>query len=663
MEIIIKSLHVVNFKGMRELTLDFTDAINCVYGANGTGKTTVCDAIQWCLFGKSSTGSTNFAIKTRNEDGSVTPGEEHSVTLTLSIDSISRVIKRKYVEVWESVRGAEPTLRTHKTEYLVDGEKYTKSDFEKFISSIINETTFRIITSPTYFFSLKWQEQRTILQQLAGDVTIEEINASGEFDDIEDILKTKQFASVEQYLQHLSYNINEIKKQLDVIPARIEEQRATMPEQLDFAIVENEVKELQGKLNALMIQQSELKSGKEDATRGALRKQIEFANTRIDQMRKSAQRMSDEAFQERSIKIREYKHNVEEVRSRIAELENKISSLITIENRIIEQQQHYENDIAEIRVRWADMKKMEFHEGDVDDCCPTCGAPLSPDTYRQAVQKALADFTQQKDAVKKELNEWASKVKERQNEANDELASTRNLAEETKVLVAKQKEELANKEHLLAECEAEEVKTAQQLLDINPSYRECKNKIEEYEKELVQTTPVIDTEALTKLNNEIAETEDAIDKKQMALGTQKVIKAHQDRLNELYELQSSLTKQLDSLEAKRDIATDYQFRACDLLEEKVNRHFKNIRFTMFKEYLNTNREPWCSAEKDGVPYSDINAASKLNAGLEVCHVIGNYYDKHASIIIDNAESVNDIYDTKTQQIRLYVSEDKKITIK
>ena len=62
--ITLKSLSLVNFKGVRELYLNFTQQVTVISGENGTGKTTIFDAFHWLLFGKDSTGrsDSNFNI-------------------------------------------------------------------------------------------------------------------------------------------------------------------------------------------------------------------------------------------------------------------------------------------------------------------------------------------------------------------------------------------------------------------------------------------------------------------------------------------------------------------------------------------------------------------------------------------------------------------------
>ena len=65
MRILYKKVTLEYFKGVRNLEVEFNDDTTRISGANRTGKTTVADAITWCLFGKDSAGRTQFGIKTR----------------------------------------------------------------------------------------------------------------------------------------------------------------------------------------------------------------------------------------------------------------------------------------------------------------------------------------------------------------------------------------------------------------------------------------------------------------------------------------------------------------------------------------------------------------------------------------------------------------------
>ena len=62
MQIRIKWLRLTNFKGVRNLSIDFGDRITNISGANATGKTTIFDAFTWLLFGKNSDDAKDFNI-------------------------------------------------------------------------------------------------------------------------------------------------------------------------------------------------------------------------------------------------------------------------------------------------------------------------------------------------------------------------------------------------------------------------------------------------------------------------------------------------------------------------------------------------------------------------------------------------------------------------
>ena len=65
---------------------------------------------------------------------------------------------------------------------------------------------------------------------------------------------------------------------------------------------------------------------------------------------------------------------------------------------------------------------------------------------------------------------------------------------------------------------------------------------------------------------------------------------------------------------------------------------------------------------NGVPFSDLNSAGRINAGLDIINAICNFEGVYAPIFIDNAESVNALMPTTSQTIRLIVTEDKSLIV-
>ena len=60
--VIIKEIRLLNFKGLRNLTVEFDPALTEIYGRNGIGKTSIFDGFTWLLFGKNSEDRKQFGI-------------------------------------------------------------------------------------------------------------------------------------------------------------------------------------------------------------------------------------------------------------------------------------------------------------------------------------------------------------------------------------------------------------------------------------------------------------------------------------------------------------------------------------------------------------------------------------------------------------------------
>jgi len=56
-------LKLKNFKGLKEFGIELSEGETTIKGENGTGKTTVFDVYLWLLFGKDSTGRSEFGIR------------------------------------------------------------------------------------------------------------------------------------------------------------------------------------------------------------------------------------------------------------------------------------------------------------------------------------------------------------------------------------------------------------------------------------------------------------------------------------------------------------------------------------------------------------------------------------------------------------------------
>ena len=86
MQITIQWLSLTNFKGIRNLKVDFGKTITNISGGNATGKTTIFDAFTWLLFGKNSDDVKDFNIKTLDANNKPLHKLSHEVEGLLTAD-------------------------------------------------------------------------------------------------------------------------------------------------------------------------------------------------------------------------------------------------------------------------------------------------------------------------------------------------------------------------------------------------------------------------------------------------------------------------------------------------------------------------------------------------------------------------------------------------
>ena len=297
--IILRSLHLVNFKGVRDMEIAFEPGTNEVRGENGTGKTTIFDAFTWLLFGKDSANrsDSNFNIKTLDEQGKPILKLEHSVTAILIVDGKELKLKRMYREKWEKPTGTTTeTLKNHETLFYVNDVKQpTKRDYDAKISGIIAENVFRMITNPFYFTSLKAEDQKAMLLEMAGDVTDEDVaRLSPEF---ADFLTALAGTDIQEKAKEVKARKRACNEELNLIPSKIETSEKLKPEAEDWdalsAAIADKRKQL-ADIDALMRNDKSAQNAQVYEQRNSL--QTAINNKRLEESKRvSALRISADA--------------------------------------------------------------------------------------------------------------------------------------------------------------------------------------------------------------------------------------------------------------------------------------------------------------------------------------------------------------------------------
>lgn len=623
MNIKIEKLILQNFKGIRSLEINAEGKNLNIYGDNATGKTTVFDAFMWLLFNKDSLGRTDFGIKTQDSDGNTIHNLEHSVECVLNIDDAILTLKKVYAEKWTKKRGsAEAEFTGHETKYYINEVPSSKGDYTAKIASIIDEELFKTITNPLYFNEhLKWQERRAILLNICGNISDEDILASSsEFSPLLDELKGR---TIQEYQKIISNKQKGINDDLKTLPQRIAEARLAIPETTatytidDKEAIEKKIEELNDEIIA--IRNGSGSAGIESDLRALRLEKAQLENKKCD---------------------------VSELESKRSEarLANPKPEMIVVERNI---QYYYnlakecEENAEKLRKEWAEVNGKQY---DGSEICPTCGQTLPAEQIETAKAKfntARATKLEEITAKGKALNADKEKFIAQHDKWAENLNELRIKANDVDIEIARIEMQMAEKISKFAE----EKKTALEVID---------SRIAELEKtaqnslETIKSKIDVIQEQINEGRAKLTEIDEAMFKVAMA----------EKQLNRIAELEADekrLAREYGELEKTSFLIDEFLKFKITLLSDKINGLFKFAKFKLFDMQINGGMAECCEVTYNGVPYSDLNNASRINIGLDIINTLCKVHDKTAPIIVDNAESVVALEETDSQKICLYVS--------
>lgn len=647
-EIKLKSLILVNFKGVRNLEVVFTDQRTIISGDNGTGKTTIFDAFTWLLFGKDSTGrsDSNFNIKTIDP---LTKKPilhlEHSVTGVISVDGKEVKLQRNYVEKWVKPRGTtEETLKNHETEfYLNDVKLATKKEYESEVAAILTEDIFRMITNPFYFISLKVDAQKELLFDMAGGISDDEVAAIKP--EYIELLAQLSGRSLSQFSKEVAAKKKACNDVLAVIPSQIDTARRLMPESEDWEALEIELQKKKQRLTEIDNQITDKSKINEQENQRKLEIQRTIGDKRMslvnrqNEIRASAGAERNEVMMK--LKDLEYNH-----KSETRDLELNRSSLSNCESEI----QRIEDTLSVLRneYRKINAETIQYPEGAF--VCPTCKRQLEVDDIEAKQNELLANFNQNKAKRLKENKDKGFslvELKKKKEAERDSIISKIKESEDRIVLIEREIE--------VQKANMPEVPDVDAMIKNDPTCISLNNEIADLNNQLNIESKPVDVSELRFAKSSL---DDNIQELYKRLAKRDQIERAKKEIEELEE------KRIQNNQAKADLekweftVMSFQKDKDAKIIEKINSMFEVVSFSFVTEQLNGGEKLTCVCTVNGTPYPDVNTAGKVNAGLDIINAICKYKGVSAPIFIDNSESVNKIIPTISQVINLVVSKDK-----
>ena len=639
--ITLLSMDIQNFKGCTGRTIDFADKTK-ICGANATGKTTIFDAFTFLLFNRDSLGSADFDIRPLDADGKMIDNIEISVKARISVDDEEFELKKIQKQKWVKKRGTDSReFQGNVNEFEINGYPKSQKEFKEFISEIVDEDVFNLITNPAAFNSLPWKKQRETLMEFIGDFTDEQI--AGTFGEryatlipelriasTDDILKkyTKAKSLLNKTMVELPARIDEVSKQLVIADVGALEVEKTAKE-AELSKVEEEMSDGNGKISEI----------------NDRREQIINLKFRLSEIQNEEnQKLFDD-----SSSIRE---EVAKKREVVENLQRELSELRSSGRTVQSEYQAHENDVKRLLDEWKVEKAKIIPESET--ICHACGQELPEDVRK----KNIADYEARKKAHEKKLadiTKAGSDAAKLRDEAKDKWGTF-----ESAVKTYEQKIEEAKRVYGEEKSKLDKIPKVADISN-NAEYKATNEKISALEKEIAELSSVVSDNAELEAKKSILKDEIAeIAGKILAADNSKV----KERIAELEAEQKEVGQKIANQEMMIDLVEDFIRTKMNMISEKINEMFKIVSFKLFSEQINGGLKETCECTVNGVPLSSLNNGHRIVAGLDIIHSLSNLYGVSCPIFVDNAESINDfnVPEMDAQMIYLTVTDDKELKV-
>jgi len=662
----IKGLILTNFKGIVKLKVNFQHNTD-VFGANGTGKSTIYDAFLWLLFGKNAEEKKEFSIK--NTVDTSLNRQDHEVEGFLNVNGDDITLKKIYKEKWQKKKGEEIAEYTgNETIYYYNEVPMNQKEFQTKVYQILDETVFKLITNPFALNSMKWPDRRSIITQMAGEFTNEQVAAGNrEYEAL--VANLTQGKTMEEYSKQIKASVKKSKDDLKLIPTRIDEVSKTKPQAYDFQNLKNLLSAKESELARIDESIQDKSKGlerileaNETAQRSSSSLRSDISNIEFETRTKA----NNSAKVDTSV-LDGLKTNLQ---NKNAELQTASNGLVTVKGLVTAKESDLkalEVTIQNKRDEWTNEngKVLAFEENSF--CCPTCQRAFEESDIETRKTEMSNNFKTDKSNKLAEINRQGGLLATQKANIEKELADLKVRVANGETLIANLNTDIKTIESSI-ETETSKSSSATpvnietiyaEMLALNTDYSSKKLQLETAEKSILEV-PKVDDAQLKEDRKAIVSDIDGI---KTNLRNEDQLNTINARIDALKAEETKLAQEIAGVEKIQFLIERFEKDKMSAIEANVNSKFRIVKFKMFEDQVNGGENPACEILVNGVPFADANTASKINAGIDIISTLSKFYQVSAPIFIDGAESIHSIMDTESQLIRLVVSEpDSKIRV-
>lgn len=635
-------LHMQNFKGCKDREIDFSNR-TAIKGINGSGKTTIADAVMWVLFGKDSSGASSFDIRPKDDDNNDIDFIDIVVESIWDIDGRELTLVKTQKQKWVTKRGCEEqTFQGNENLYEINTIPKAEKEFKAYIEQIVPEEVFKYVSNTNAFMAQKAIDRRKTLFKLVSDLTDADVLATDpKFQPLADQLA--QFTS-EEILSRDKKALFENKKKLEEIPARIDEVSKSIVEQ-DYTVAETKLQELR----------EQLASVETDTSDASVYEQVNQLKAEIAKYKGELQEIEREANAD-------IVKNRKDAQCKIIDIDQELSRLI---NQVSSDERQLENTRSLVTGKEEQLKKLgydyttekakEMAEG--ASVCPVCKQEY-PENMKEDMKAA---FETEKERKLKEINLSGKSVSDAIKEYK-----IRAMDLEGRITSGKNRIDMFKTDKINLQAELETLPVSADLSS-NEKYQAALNSLINADNNLdiaINMTKDADAKKQAVIERKRAIQSEIDSANQILAGRQTVANA-KARVEELKIEQRRLSQDIANIEKEIYLLEEFNKSKVNLLSDKINAHFRIVRWKLFERQINGGYNSICEPLVNGQAYSSaLNSGHKILAELDIIQALQRIYDVSVPVFLDNAERINDfnIPDMDCQLITLSVTEDPELKV-
>ena len=659
-QIILKQITLLNFKGVRDFTINFDEVSTSISGRNGLGKTTIFDGFTWLLFGKDSQDRKKFDLKTIDSTGRIIPQIPHEVSAILLINGEEVRLTRRFTEKWVKRAGqTEPVFTGNEEERFYNDVPCSAREYDAKIADICNETIFKFITSPGCFCAQSAEAQKQMLFKMAGSISDTEI-ASGNAD-FEALLKLLTGKTLEEFKKEISAKKTRLNAEISDIPGRIDEKKRDIAEEEDWAALTSEIDTKREARAEIEKQLDEAAEAQRVADRQKLELITELGklrqsrSERINAIKEDATKDYFEKKRKRDSIVNEIlrEKNIISMNERSIDIaQHEIEVCATTREKMIAEYQQLHELRSEIQ-----REQITFNENEF--VCPTCKRHLDV----ADIEAKQAEMTENFENKRSErLQRVANDIEENQRlgKANNEKkARYKAEIEKCNKFIEDAKTRISELEKSAEYCETLTEPDITPLLTSDSEILQLDKKIQQLEEKTSEEAPKTSN---ADLKTQRATLTSEIEALSTRLGKREDNRRAKSRIADLEKQYQSLNEEIAEIEKLEFTMTEFSKARSEAIERRINGLFSLVKFRWIATAINGSEKETCESTLNGKPYATCSAGEKILIGLDIINAISTSQGIFAPIFIDNAESLTRELPMKSQIINLRASLADKLEI-